>query len=94
MITGTIKKLQLPVLVSMKKDGTAQVWVPDLKIHVDGDDMQDALASATLIATQMYRYYLDHGIKHDFTTTYTEVEQHGLRRRGYKSIATFITLDW
>lgn len=89
MSKDTKKNPQIPVLVSTRPGGTAQVYIPDFGLHVDGMDIHDALASATLVATLMQRYYLDHDVAYSYTFTYDDVSRIG----GSRDIVTFITLD-
>lgn len=89
MTKDTKKKPQIPVLVSTRPGGIAQVYIPDFSLRVDGMDIQDALASATLVATLMHRYYLEHDVAHSYTFTYDDVSCLG----GSRDIVTFITLD-
>ncbi len=71
MKVTNIKDVQLAVVVEHDSKH-CDVYIPDLKITVHGDDYTDALANSMLKASAIYYYNLERNLKFDLKTSFKE----------------------
>lgn len=63
---------QLPVIVTELKDKYT-MYIPDLRITVDGDDYVELYARATVCASAILYYNKEHNLTTSFKTTYEDI---------------------
>lgn len=63
---------QLPVVVT-QLDNKYTMYIPDMRITVDGDDYVELYARATVCASAVLYYNKEHNLTTDFETTYDDI---------------------
>ncbi|MCM1218624.1 MAG: hypothetical protein NC548_29395 [Lachnospiraceae bacterium] len=62
--------LQIPVVVSQAKSGKCDIYIPDMKITIHGEDFLEAWAEGVQKASAIYYYNVERNVKLVLKETY------------------------
>lgn len=82
--------IQIPVIVESRKDGRADIFIPDLSLTIHGSDFVDGLAKASLRGSAIYYYNKERNLPITLETTYEDAQRICDSEYGRNAFVTYV----